>query len=250
MNASRPAASITKERTMQITTANLIRWAGLAAALGGSLYIGMQTIHPAESLAAVTTRAWAAVHGAGVVMCLLNLTGIAGIYARQTDKAGWLGLTGFVLLGLMWTLTAAFQFAEALILPLLAEDAPKFVESFLAISSGHTGEVDLGILPAVYALTGVMYLAGGVLLGLATVRAGILPRWAGGLLAAGTVAPLALSFLPHEFIRLAAVPVGVALVWLGAALWSERQGPAAAVRTRTLRAAPARNIIRKKAGEA
>ena len=39
-----------------------------------------------------------------------------------------------------------------------------------------------------------------------------------------TVAPLALSLLlPHEFIRLAAVPIGGALVWLGYALWSEQR---------------------------
>jgi hypothetical protein len=76
----------------------------------------------------------------------------------------------------------------------------------------------------VYSLTSVLYLLGGVLFGIATFRAGILPRWAGGGLAVGTVAPLVLSLLlPHEFIRLAAVPVGMALALLGYALWSERR---------------------------
>jgi hypothetical protein len=65
-----------------------------------------------------------------------------------------------------------------------------------------------------------------VLLGIATFRAGILPRWAGGALAVGTVLPLAFSLLPHEFARLAAVPIGLALAWLGYALWSERRAPA------------------------
>jgi hypothetical protein len=72
------------------------------------------------------------------------------------------------------------------------------------------------------ATTSVLYLLGGVLLGIATLRAGILPRWAGGGLAVGTVAPVVLSLLlPHEFVRLAAVPVGIALALLGYALWSE-----------------------------
>jgi len=76
----------------------------------------------------------------------------------------------------------------------------------------------------VYSLTSVLYLVGGVLFGVATFRAGILPRWAGAGLAVGTVAPLVLSLLlPHEFIRLAAVPVGIALALLGYALWSERR---------------------------
>jgi uncharacterized iron-regulated membrane protein len=49
-------------------------------------------------------------------------------------------------------------------------------------------------------------------------------RWAGAALAVGTVAPLVLSLLlPHAFIRLAAVPVGIALALLGYALWSERR---------------------------
>ena len=46
------------------------------------------------------------------------------------------------------------------------------------------------------------------------------------MLAVGTVAPLALSLLPHEFVRLAVVPVGIALAWLGYALWSERRAQA------------------------
>jgi len=61
----------------------------------------------------------------------------------------------------------------------------------------------------VWSLTSVLYLLGGVLFGIVTLRAGILPRWAGGALAFGAVAPLALSpVLPDEFVWLAAVPVG------------------------------------------
>ena len=209
---------------MKTSAASLTRWAGLAAVVGGSLFVGVQAVHPPETLAAVTTGTWALVHAGGVAMCLLILLGLVGIYARQAEETGWLGLAGFLLFGLMWALTAAFQFAEGLILPLLATDAPAFVEGFLGITSGATSAVNLGVLPAVYALTSGLYLVGGVLFGVATLRAGVLPRWAGGALAAGTMAPLALSLLlPHEFIRLAAVPVGIALALLGAALWSDRR---------------------------
>ncbi len=211
---------------MKITASNLTRWAGLSAVLGGSLFVAIQPIHPPESLSAVTTSTWAIVHYVGVAMCLLILLGLAGLYARQAAEAGWLGLAGALLFGLMWALTAAFQFAEGLIMPLLAADAPAFVEGFLGISSGAPSEVNLGILPAVYAITSGLYLVGGVLFGIATFRAGVLPRWAGGALAVGTVAPLALSLLlPHEFIRLAAVPVGIALALLGYALGSDRREP-------------------------
>src|SRR6266568_2014839 len=121
---------------MKTTTSNLIRWAGLSAVVGGILFVAMQPIHPPDTLASVTTPAWAIVHYVGVAMCLLNLLGITGIYARQVKESGWLGLTGFLLFGLMWALTASFQFAEGLIVPLLATDAPTFAVGFEGISSG------------------------------------------------------------------------------------------------------------------
>src|SRR5919197_3273830 len=120
---------------MKTTASNLIRWAGLSAVVGGSLFAFR--IHPPDTLSSVTTNEWAIVHLVGLAMCLLNLLGITGIYARQAKEVGWLGLAGYLLFGLMWALTAAFQFAEAFILPLLATDAPKFVEAFLGIGSGY-----------------------------------------------------------------------------------------------------------------
>jgi len=119
----------------------------------------------------------------------------------------------------------AFQFIEAFISPLLATAAPTFVEGFLGIPSGHASEISLGALPTLYMLTGfVGYLLGGLLFGIATFRAGILPRWAGGLLAFGVVLPLLTSsLLPHPLDRILAVPMGLALAWLGYALWSERR---------------------------
>lgn len=63
-------------------------------------------------------------------------------------------------------------------------------------------------------------MIGGVAFGAATFRAGVLPRWAGVMLAVGTMLPVV---LPHDIVRLAAVPVGLALAWLGYALLSERR---------------------------
>ena len=158
-------------------------------------------------------------------MCLFNLLGITGIYARQVKESGWLGLAGFLVFGLVWALLACFQFAEG---PHLAAvgDRRTQVRGRASWGSrvGPPARSSLGILPAVYSTTSVLYLLGGVLFGIATFRAGVLPRWAGGGLAVGTVAPIVLSLLlPHEFLRLAAVPVGIALALLGYALWSERR---------------------------
>jgi hypothetical protein len=92
------------------------------------------------------------------------------------------------------------------------------------MSYGRPSEVDLGVLPLIYnLLVGVPYMLGGLLFGVATFRAGILPRWPAGLLAVAAILTPAAALLPHAQQRLAAVPVGLALAWLGYALWSERR---------------------------
>jgi hypothetical protein len=98
---------------VKTTASNVIRWSGLAAVVAGVIFAGIQPIHPPDVVASVTTAAWAIITTAKTAMCLLFLLGITGIYARQVDKAGWLGLVGFLLLGLSWTLQTAFVVAEA-----------------------------------------------------------------------------------------------------------------------------------------
>jgi hypothetical protein len=210
---------------MKITASNLIRWSGLAALVAGIIFAGIQPIHPPDVLSSVTTGEWAIITTLKTVMCLFFLIGIAGLYARQVNEAGWLGLAGFLLLTLSWWFQTAFVFAEAYILPLLATTAPKFVDGLLGtLAAGRASEVNLGALPAIYNLgVGIPYMLGGLLFGIATLRAGILPRWPAGLLAVAAVLTPAAALLPHAIQRLAAIPVGIALAWLGYALWSERR---------------------------
>lgn len=208
---------------MKTRASYLIRWAGLAAMAAGITFAGIQPIHPPDVLASVTTEAWAIITSVKTVMCLFFLIGITGLYARQVERAGRLGLVGFILFALSWWLQTGFVFAEALILPTLATTAPKFVESYLGIVNGLPGEMNIGALPAVYGVVGITYLFGGLLFGLATVRARVLPIWPAGLLAVTAAVTPAAALLPHAIQRFAAVPMGIALIWLGYALWSERR---------------------------
>jgi hypothetical protein len=226
MNATRHTAVLAgndKETTMQITAPKLIRWSGVALIVAGVIFAGIQPIHPPDVVASVTTRAWGIITPLKTAMCLLFLLGITGLYARQVQKAGWLGLAGFLVMSIGWTLQMAFVFAEAFIMPPLAPAAPAFVDGYLGISYGHTGAVNLGALPTLYSLgVSVPYLLGGLLFGVATLRAAILPRWPAGLLAvAVALTPLAALF-PHNIQRLAAIPVALALAWLGYVLVTER----------------------------
>ena len=64
---------------------------------------------------------------------------------------------------------------------------------------------------------------GPVLFGIATFRARVLPRWAGALLALNAVmVPLGALVPPEYQPKIIMIPIGLALAWLGYALWAER----------------------------
>ena len=221
MNRTQPITN--KENKMQITGSTLTRLAGLAAVVAGLIYAGIQPIHPADALASVNTTAWAIITPVKVVMSMLFLVGLTGIYVRQVKESGWLGLIGFVMLSVVWALELAFIFAEAFIIPVLTTAAPTFIEGYFGIVNGHPVTTNLGALPGIYGFGSILYLIGGLVFGIATFRAGVLPRWAAGLLAVTSVLTPLAALLPHDIQRLAAMPVGIAIAGLGYALWTERR---------------------------
>jgi hypothetical protein len=217
--------TVIKKSKMKITASTLIRWTGLSAMAAGIIFAGIQPIHPPDVLASVTTGAWAIITSLKLAMCFFFLLGLAGLYARQVEESGWPGLAGYLLFSLSWALQTGFVFAEVFILPVLATAAPKFVESYLGVVNGAPGEMSIGALVPTYALVGILYMLGGLVFGIATFRARVLPRWPAGLLAVAAVVTPAAALLPHAIQRLAAVPMGIALAWLGYSLWSERRAP-------------------------
>lgn len=208
---------------MKMSTDNLMRLAGLCSILAGTCYVLVGLFHPPNLASSVTSARWQVVHVLACAMVFFGLLGMAGLYARQAVKSGWLGLAGYVFFSLWLVLIMGFSFVEAFILPHVASTTPAFVQAWVGMFAGPKGNFDIGVLPTIWTLTGFVYILGGLLFGIATFRAGILPRWAGALLAIGTVlAPIA-SQLPNASQPKVAVPVGVALAWLGYALWSEQR---------------------------
>jgi hypothetical protein len=215
-----------KESKMKVTTPNLIRAAGLAAVVAGTIFAVIQPIHPPDVLASVNTSAFIIITSFKTVMSIFGLLGITGLYARQVEKTGWLGLAGYLLLTIFYAVQMCFSFAEPLILPLLTTLAPTFVESALGMASGAGGPMNLGAFAVVYQIVSGLYLLGLLLFGIAIFRARILPRWAAVLLAlSGPLALIMGALVPHQFARLAAMPMGFALAWLGFALFTERRAP-------------------------
>ena len=211
------------ESKSKMTTSTLMRLAGVSAMLSGLGFIIVGMFHPVNVPASVITATWANVHIVAIAMCFFGLVGMVGLYARQVEKAGWLGLVGFALFSLWMVLVIGFSFVEAFILPRLASVLPAFVEGLLGMFSGAASEIDLGVLPTLWAISGPMYILGPLLFGIATFRAAILPRWAAALLIVGSLLTPVGGFIPAELEAKVMIPVGLALALLGYALFSERR---------------------------
>jgi hypothetical protein len=194
-----------------MSSSNLIRWSGLAALVGGLLWIVLEVAFliivgdQPESVAAVTS-AWVILLVLALVGNMLILLGLVGLYARQVAETGVLGLVAFLVaffgtalfVGLNWT----FTFAA----PSLAQAAPEVLDADPS-----------GVLGAGFILTFVLFGLGWLLFGLASLRAGVLPRGAAVLLVVGAVLIFVLSLLELPF---SAVVFGIALAWIGYALWA------------------------------
>jgi hypothetical protein len=216
-----------------------MRLAGLCAVVAGVCYVLVGVFHPPNLASSVTTARWQVVHVLACAVSFFGLLGMTGLYVRQAAKSGWLGLVGYLLFSLWLVVVMGFSFVEAVVLPRITSSTPTFVQSWMGMFTGPKGSFDLGALPTTWTLTAPVYILGGLLFGIATFRSGISPRWAGALLAVGTVlAPIA-GLLPNASQPKVAVPVGVALAWLGYALWSERR-----TYDRSIPQAPLRSAVR------
>lgn len=223
---------------MKITTSTITRAAGVSAALAGLIFITIQFIHPSDVIASVTTQAWVVVHILSLVMAVLALAGLAGLYLSQVRQLGVLGLIGYLMFSLFFILQSAFNFAEAFIAPLIADVAPQFTEDFVGLFGGYASVTDLGPLALVVPVGSALYILGALVFGIAVLRAHVLSRGAGILLIVAAILTPVAGLLPHTVERLAAIPMGLALIWLGCSLWSTEGKKAELSEERDERIAP------------
>lgn len=215
---------------MTITTTTLTRTAAVAAVAGGLLFLAVQINHPHLDPAFATTSEFAVRQTMKIAFACLSLVGITGVYLRQVKQTGVLGLLGYLLLGAAFLAMTCIEVMGVVALPVLAHSDPYYVSDILAVANGGTATGDLGLFPILNTGVGLALVSGGLLFGIAVFRAHVITRWPAALLAVAVVATLAIHLLPQVNERLFAVPIGVALVSLGVALWREQ-------RTRTTRPA-------------
>lgn len=209
---------------MSITSSTLTRTAAVAATLAGLAYVVIQFIHPADVIASLFTQAWVNVHVLSFAEAVLALVGITGIYLRQVRQFGVLGLLGYLMFGFFFILQASFNFAEALIAPLIAVSAPQLAVDFVSLFGRYPAITDLGALAALPKVGAILYVGGALLIGISIIRARVLSRGAGILMIiAAVITPVAGALLPHALERMAAVPMGLAIAWLGISLWADQR---------------------------
>ena len=187
-----------------MSSSSLIRLAGLAAlssgvlaALGALLRLAVDLENPLSA----TTAGYTVVFFLYLLSTALLLLGLVGLYTSQSQAAGILGLVGFLVAFLGTVLLAGVLWFELFITPGLATEAPELVGEEL----GLPGFILMLLFGAV----------GWVLFGVATLRAGVYPRWAAVLLIVGGV----LAYFP---LPLAGIIFSVAIAWLGLLLFTGR----------------------------
>lgn len=200
-----------------MSSSNLIRWSGLAALAGGLLIVLLNILEfvlfggQADS-EAVASGAWIIVELAYILAAGLVILGLVGLYVRQAEQAGSLGLIGFLVAFFGTVMIAGSDWSAAFFGPWVAEAAPELLEAEPS-----------GAITAGFILTLVLFALGYLLFGLASLQAQVLPRGAAVLLIIGAVLTFVLIFIE---LPLEVVVLGAAVAWMGYALWSGVAEPA------------------------
>lgn len=206
---------------MTITASWLTKGAAIATVAAGLIFVAVQINHPPMTAESTLTAEWMVRNIAKTVMAVLSMIGVTGIYLHQYRKAGVLGFIGWLTLFVGYVTIAATVVIASTVLPGLGASNPDYVNAVLVAADGGTPAMDIGPLYTFLALSGVIYLVGGLIFAISLLRARVVWRWASILLGLGVLGTGALAVLPETFNRPMAVVIGVALVGLGLSLWSK-----------------------------
>jgi hypothetical protein len=210
---------------------NLTRWSGVAGVLGGVLFAIGIPLHPLRHGQAVNESPYTAIHVLIAAALFLVLFGLVGLYIRQSEHLGQAGLYGFILafIGNVWSY--GLIITEGFMWPAVGLYDPAVVHGF----GGNAVEARGSSLISIFFVGLAFFAVGYALFGLVTMRARVLPPWAGVLIAIGAVlyviGGFSLPILGPEAAMVTiietsgALPFGLGFVWLGYALWTASDMP-------------------------
>jgi hypothetical protein len=196
-----------------MTPTKLFRWSGIALTGAGLLIALGFLLHPDISQPHAAEQAgWVPAHVVLIVSLLLTLFGMIGLFLRQIERIGWLGLGGFVLILTGVVLTTVAITADAFIFPPIEASA---AGAALTDPAGPLLNGPLGLMLVGATIT---FALGAIILGIATLRAGVFSRWPALLLIVGGPLLAADPLLPQIVVLLGAGLTSASLVWFGLTL--------------------------------
>src|SRR5215207_764741 len=213
-----------------VTGTRLFRIGGLLVFVGAVsfvLHVVLRSVLSAGVDPAVSAQAglWVPVNALGALGAALVLLGLPAVYVRMAGEGGMPGLVGFALIEVSWMFFGLFlSLYGALVLPWLADQAPRLVAASAPIPLGFVLAFALGLLA---------WLLGAVLLAVPFVRGPARARWVGYLLPASALWVLVGSFViapggpasnlaVNLLSNLGPVLLLIGLGYLGFRVWAER----------------------------
>jgi len=146
------------------------------------------------------------------------ILGLPGLYFKQIDRAGLLGMIGFIVSFVGFLFLAGIQTFDAFVSPTLAASAA---------TKSLAGTGTFLPLLAFELLCGLLLIIGPLLFGIATLRAGVLQRWAAIILIVGSVASM-ITVALHNWNEISGAILNLAFACFGFLLLS-KQGTAEVV---------------------
>ncbi len=192
-----------------MSSSSLVRLSALAAVMAATLLLITEIVGFTQGgdpfKAASATHAFQSTLRMIAFVVLLPL-GLVGLYARQSEAAGPLGLLGFLVAFAGTVLVAGFLWTDTFVAPELATSAPRL------LAEGP---------PPGRSLSFLVFGVGWALFGLVSLVGRVYPRPAALLLIIGAAifTVLSLTLLPVPF---GGLPFEAAVAWLGVALFAGR----------------------------
>lgn len=177
----------------------LIRVCGIALLLVTPLYIVDLATHGSDyEVGRMMTSQWKLAHQAEGAFYLLLTLAVVGLYLCQAEKVGTLGLVGFVLalMGCAFVVNLGGLY-HAYLLPYMQSQYP----TVLSPAQWYAPNGPLGAEISYVSESFIAAIVGLFLMGFTTARAGVLPRWAGILLAFGQATSLINFFAPLSLLK-------------------------------------------------
>ncbi len=172
--------------------------------------------------------AWAISHALQPIGCVAEECNLAGRSMREGSSLGSVLQVGAAvalaagIFGLVSYVRSVGRFGRIGSLGLVASAAGIVTVIAASLVQSLVYNNDFWAMPYFVIPAALALVIGCVLLGVAILRSGVLPRWVAALLIIGTLAMLGMN--EQNTLVLMAIPFGVAWAVIGYILWSQRGG--------------------------